>query len=668
MSDKEHISGQEVQTLREKLENLMESRNYRAAAGVLAKLEKRGATGWPWLRSALIVAAALGDVQALRYVLKRMKSDRSALISAVKTALAEAVREKQPEASRILSDFLWRSRPANVRYRIIKMLDVLSRQRVEGPEVRELFSSPLPLKDVPGEVIRSLVLALQDAGFSEDARRMHNYLVRREPLHDEEAREDAAGLAYNLKDYSLVLSLLEPASSLKHRYICSLACGRLLKWQRLRKIRLRQAELSSMLDSHPDWIPSMLFDLNLLPGYTDFDKQALARRASSLIRAERKGFHKRPLERSKKLRIGYLSGDFKRHPCNFLACPVFEKHDRSGFYLCAFDNSLDDGSEERSRILSAFDEAVRVRHLSDKDLAGLIEQKGIDILVDMSGRTTDNRSSVLAWRPAPVQATWLGFPGGLGGGIADYLVADQVTVPGEQEGAFDEAVVRLPVCYIPGGELPSFTETPTRSEHGLPGGCLVFACFNQHGKISEAAFNRWCLILKSSAGSILWLSSGPDEVQEQLRKQASVRGIDPARIIFAPRLPREAHLQRTACADLALDCHPYNMHATAVDALAAGVPFLTFLGRTMAGRVSASLLRTAGLEDCVCSSPGEYVRRMICLAENAEERKSLRQRFEAACIQSRLFDPAAFARDLEAAYDRIYENWRSGRSPAPVRL
>jgi predicted O-linked N-acetylglucosamine transferase (SPINDLY family) len=368
------------------------------------------------------------------------------------------------------------------------------------------------------------------------------------------------------------------------------------------------------------------------------------------------------------LRLGYLSGDYKKHPIACLLSPVLEAHDKNCFELVAFDNSRSDGSAERTRILAAFDEVIPVRKMSDEELARTVVQARIDLLIDLSGRTTDSRSEVLAYRPAPVQITWLGFPGGLGGDLADYLIADAITVPIGSERDFDEALIRLPVCYLPCGDKPSSGEPPSRALQGLPGAGLVFACFNQHAKITAETFDRWCELLRRTPGSVLWLKGESKANNKRLQELASERGVAPARVLISSRETRNRHIQRLACADLILDCHPYTMHTTAVDALAAGVPYLTFTGETLASRVSSSLLHTAGLGDCVCRDADHYLERMLALAGNTAELGLLRQRFRAARTESRLFDSQAFARDLESACEQAFERWFKGQAPAAITI
>lgn len=657
-----------IQALRERMTDCYGQEAYSKAAHYMHRLEVLGDRSKGWWMYALMLAGALGDASIVETSIRVLARDRKTLIRALKAAWSKAVSEHHLDLAKELSHRLLQFAPNDTDFRVLNLLEALNSDTLSHDTLKRLTSKPLPLGSLDPELLRTLIGALKRAGFTDDASRMLDYLITRHSPVEPAVCEQTALLAYNLKRYTVAMSLTADRPELRLRHIRSLACLQALAWDDLQQTQLSRAELHTLLEEDPDWQPAMLFHALMLPGYTNADHSALARRATSWMQAGGLTPYVRPEKRPTRLRIGYLSGDFKKHPCNQLACPVLEAHDTSRFEIIAFDNSRDDESAERHRILAAFNEVVGARNLPIDSLARAIREAGIDILVDMSGHTGDSRVAVLAHRPAPVQITWLGFPGSLGGTLADYLVTDTHCVPDGMEEDFDESLIFLPVTYLPGGEYLPALSTVTRQSQGLPEQALIFACFNQFSKISNETFDCWIEILQAVPGSILWLLEGDELGRERLQSAASQRGLDPSRLFWAERIEHALHVQRIACADLILDSHPYTMHVTAIDALAAGVPFLTFFGATKASRVSASLLHTAGLGDCVCANAEEYVRRVVALAENTSERLQLRVRFQAARVESPLFDSSSFARLLERAYDTAYERWLAGEAPSNMYL
>jgi len=662
------MNSESIQALRDRVTDCYGQGAYRKAAHYMHRLEVLGDRSKGWWTYALMLAGALGDASIIDTSIRVLARDRKTLIRALKSAWSKAVSEHHLDLAKELSHRLLDFAPNDTDFRILNLLEALNSDSLSETSLKRLTSKPLPLASIDPELLRTLIGALKRAGFTDDASRMLDYLITKHPPVEPAVCEQTAQLAYSLKRYTVAMSLTADRPELRLRHIRGLACLQALAWDDLQKTQLSRAELHTLLEEDPDWQPSMLFHTLMLPGYTNADHSALARRAISWMQAGVVPSHVRPEKRPARLRIGYLSGDFKKHPCNQLACPVLEAHDQSRFEIIAFDNSRDDESPERQRILAAFNAVVVARNLSIESLAQAIREAGIDILVDMSGHTGDSRLAVLAHRPAPVQITWLGFPGSIGGTLADYLVTDTICVPDGMEEDFDEALIRLPVADRPGGEFPLNIMPPDRNSQGLPDDALVLACFNQQAKISFDSFQRWCQILRVVSNSVLWLVIQGDDVRERLRSVLTEQGVDPNRLYWAPRCQHVQHVQRIACADLILDSHPYGMHTTAVDAIAAGVPFLTFYGETLAGRVSSSLLHTAHLDDCVCADAEDYVERMVMLAENTTARTMLRERFYAARTDSPIFDNKSFARHLEKAYNVAYERWLAGEKPANITI
>ncbi|HZT52290.1 MAG TPA: tetratricopeptide repeat protein [Stellaceae bacterium] len=366
-----------------------------------------------------------------------------------------------------------------------------------------------------------------------------------------------------------------------------------------------------------------------------------------------------------RLRIGYLSADLRQHPVAAQIAEVIERHDRARFEVIAYALCADDGSDLRKRLERGFDRFADLSLLPHAAAAERIRDDGIDILVDLMGYTGAARPAILAWRPAPVQASFLGFPGTMGAPFIDYIVADPVTAPAEHQRHFDERIVHLPECSMPNdSQRPIAAETPSRAACGLPERGFVFCCFNNPYKLTPAFFDIWMGLLRAVPESVLWLSVGAALAQDNLRREAAARGVAPERIVFAARVPGLAdHLARHRCADLFLDTLPYNAHSTACDALWAGLPVVTCLGESLAGRVAASLLGAIGLSDLVTHSPEAYAALALALATDPVRLEDARRRLGANRRVAPLFDTARFTRHLEAAYARMWEIHAAGGPP-----
>lgn len=363
------------------------------------------------------------------------------------------------------------------------------------------------------------------------------------------------------------------------------------------------------------------------------------------------------------LRIGYLSDDFHAHAIAYLMTEVIERHDRGRFEIIAYDHSPPSDSPYRKRLEQAFDHVVRIESLSDADAAQRMVEDGINIAVDLKGWTLNTRSQILAHRPAPLQVQWLGYPGTLGASWIDYVIADPWLVRRDDEAGYREKVVRLPDSYQPNDRRKEIGPTPVRARLGLPEKALVFCCFNQTYKITPRVFDAWMALLKEIEGSVLWLLEDNDAVPEALRRHAAERGVDPSRLVFAPKCSLSEHLGRLRQADLALDCFPYTSHTTGSDALWAGVPLLALNGDTFAARVSGSLLRAVGLPELVTQSLEDYLALAIRLARQPGLLGAYRSRLAENRMTAPLFDSVRFTRNIEAAYRAIWQRHRAGLPP-----
>jgi predicted O-linked N-acetylglucosamine transferase (SPINDLY family) len=355
-----------------------------------------------------------------------------------------------------------------------------------------------------------------------------------------------------------------------------------------------------------------------------------------------------------KIRLGYLSADFRQHPTSQLIAELIERHDRRRFDIIGYSFGPDDGSAMRRRMARAFDRFVDLRSLSHTDAAQQIRHDGIDIAIDLMGYTRDARPKILACRPAPVQVNFLGYPGTMGADFIDYVIADPICIPPGDEAFFSEKVVRLPDCYQPNDRQRQIAEqSPSRQDCGLPERSFVFCCFNNSFKITPTLFALWMRLLHKVPDSVLWLLEANPTMADNLRREAVAAGIGPDRLIFAQRLPLPGHLARHRSADLFLDTLPYNAHTTASDALWAGLPVLTCRGETFAGRVAASLLTAVGLKDLVTSSLDEYQTLALALAAEPARLASFKQTLSANRATAPLFDSERFARSLETAFEQM---------------
>jgi predicted O-linked N-acetylglucosamine transferase (SPINDLY family) len=393
-----------------------------------------------------------------------------------------------------------------------------------------------------------------------------------------------------------------------------------------------------------------------------------ARRFARLAAADRGrlGF-KFSRARKARLRIGYLSSDLQAHATAYLMAELFELHDRGRFEVIAYSYAPDDGSAMRARLLRAFDRFADIAALSHADAARAIHGDGVDILVDLKGYTANARTEILALRPAPIQVSFVGYPGTMGD-FADYLVGDRVVTPPAHAAGYSEKIVRLPGCYLPNDRKRAVGETPSRRDLGLPVGAGVFFCFNQPYKILPDTFSAWMRILDAAPRSVLWLLDWNPEATRNLQREAASRGVDPARLIFAPLLAQREHLGRTAAADLLLDTLPYNAHTVASDALWCGVPVLTCPGETFASRVAASQLTAAGMPEMIMPSMAEYEARAVRLAREPAELAALRRKLAHQRDGCALFDTPAFVRSLERGFTRMWDDYAAGRPLSDIDL
>ncbi|RTL43960.1 MAG: glycosyltransferase family 41 protein [Burkholderiales bacterium] len=368
-----------------------------------------------------------------------------------------------------------------------------------------------------------------------------------------------------------------------------------------------------------------------------------------------------------RIRVAYLSRDFRAHPVSFLMAEVIELHDRSRFEVIALSYGPATDDPLRARLRAAFDDFIDVESLSDAQVADLARARGVDVLVDLTGLTDGARTGILAWRPAPVQMLYLGTLGTSGSPVFDYLLADAITVPPETRAAHDECIVWLPSYQANDRRRPRPSTRAGRIALGLPVEAMVYCCFNNPCKITPEQFASWAEILHGVPGSVLWVLDEDPQAAAHLRGHAEAAGLAPGRLVLARRMPREHYLAALAEADLFLDTLPYNAGTTASDALWMGLPVLSLPGRAFAARVAASLLHAAGLPELIATDRADYVRRAVQLGRDAQARAALRKRL-AGVDQSLLFDTPRFTRHLEQAYALAHARRLAGQPPADLSV
>jgi predicted O-linked N-acetylglucosamine transferase (SPINDLY family) len=369
--------------------------------------------------------------------------------------------------------------------------------------------------------------------------------------------------------------------------------------------------------------------------------------------------------RKAKIRIGYFSSDFRNHAASYLTAEIFELHDKNTFEIIAFSFGADDNSPIRLRLQGAFNQFIDVSYLSDKKVAQLSREMSIDIAVDLGGYTANSRTGIFAYRAAPIQVNWLGYPGTIGANFIDYIIADKTIIPESYRVFYTEKVAYLPHTYlVDDSKRIASSRVFTKKECGLPENAFIFCCFNNDYKFNPQILDCWSRILNAVEDSVLWISENNEMFKTNILIEFQKREIDPKRIIFAKRIESMAdHLARYALADIFLDTHPYNAHTTAVDSLKAGIPVLTLIGQSFASRVAASLLRAIELPELITNTQAEYEKLAIELAKNPQKLAEIKKRLAEKRLTTPLFDVTLFTKNLEAAYIKMYEQYQAGLEP-----
>lgn len=369
-----------------------------------------------------------------------------------------------------------------------------------------------------------------------------------------------------------------------------------------------------------------------------------------------------------KIRLGYFSSDFQMHPVSFLTAGMFEAHDRLRFEVIGFNLHEPTNDDMERRLADAFDELLNVSTTDSETAIRLIQQKELDIAINLNGYTKNSRTEFFCRRVAPIQVNYLGFPGTMGAGFMDYIIGDEILIPEDCRKDYSEKVVYLPNSFQANDSKRQIAPPFSRKEVGLPDEGFVFCCFNNSYKLTPELYDVWLGLLGKVDGSVLWLVKGSGGQALRLKARAAALGISEDRIIFAERMPYAKHLARYQLADLALDTVPFGGGTTTSDSLWAGVPVLTCIGESFAGRMSASLLHAVGLPELVTRTIGEYESLAFDLASNAQRLSELRAKLARHRETFPLFDTALFTSHIEAAYTKMCEmNW-AGMMPDHIRV
>ena len=367
-----------------------------------------------------------------------------------------------------------------------------------------------------------------------------------------------------------------------------------------------------------------------------------------------------------RIRVGYLSADFHQHATAVLMTELLERRDTERFEVFLYSHGPADDTELCRRVRAACEHFVDVSEMGNRAVALRMREDGIDIAIDLKGHTRDSRMDLLAYRPAPVQASYLGYPASSGAAFIDYFIGDRITTPLSHAANYSEHIAQLSGCYQPNDAARALPPQPPRSELGLPEDAVVLCCFNQTYKLSPHMLDLWARILAGAPRTVLWMLAWNPHARENLLRELAARGVPAGRVVFAPKLGLAGHIARLRAADLFLDTWPCNAHTTASEALWAGVPVLTVPGPTFASRVAASLVHACGLPDLACPDEAAYVALATALANEPATLQGLRAHLEAHRMSLPLFDTARFTRDLEALLMRLHERHLAGLPPAAL--
>jgi len=371
-------------------------------------------------------------------------------------------------------------------------------------------------------------------------------------------------------------------------------------------------------------------------------------------------------KKNEKIRLGYFSADFRNHAVSHLMAGVLECHDKEKFELVAFSMGSNESDDMRERLKASFDQFIDVSSKSDLEVAQLARNLNIDIAIDLGGLTQNSRPKIFAYRAAPIQVGYIGYLGTMASYYFDYIIADETIIPPELRDAYTEKIIYLPSYQANDPKRKIAERVFTRQEFGIPSYSFIYCCFNNNYKFTPSIVDSWAKILLQVDDSVMLLHAENETVKRNLLAEFEARGIGATRIFFAERLPLAEYLARYRIADLFLDTSPYNAGTTASDALWAGLPVITFLGETFSARMGGSLLNAIGLPELVCHSQNEYEDLAIDLGKNREKLEEMKEKLAKNRLTMPLFDTTLFTRNLEVAYEKVYERYQNDLSPIHI--
>lgn len=551
-------------------------------------------------------------------------------------------------------------------------------ERGRRVEAAEAWRRALEIQPAMVEAELALALDRRAAGDAGEAVAMLERAIARRPQQPE-LHYNLGVTYYHARQPAMAMAALDRALKLRPRYgraavqaaqVAQSVCD----WDTLERLMpLLRGEVEKALGGGPCLIsPFFSLSLPLSEAERLAIARAKAREVETRVAADRAaaGFERDwPREAADApIRVGYLCSDFRDHPTSHLMASLFALHDRRAVHVTAYSYGPDDGSAFRERVRAGSDAFVDLAGTSHVEAARRIAADRTEILVDVNGYITHSRPEIAAMRPAPVQATYLAFPGTTGAAFFGYALTDAVVTPPNSDAFYAEALVRLPHSYQVNDRDQAIGAATTRAAEGLPATGFVFCCFCLGFKIERPVFEAWIRLLRAVPDSVLWLYADTPEAEANLRRHAEAAGLAPARLVFATRKPKPAHLARLALADLFLDTGTYGAHTTASDALWAGVPVATRLGDGFAGRVGASLLQAVGLPELIARDLAGYEALALHLAREPEALTKLRRTLAGNRLAMPLFDTRLFARGLEEAFRRMAARHRQGQEPVAIDL
>jgi predicted O-linked N-acetylglucosamine transferase (SPINDLY family) len=547
------------------------------------------------------------------------------------------------------------------------------KELVRYDEALSHYDQAIKLKPDYVEAYNNKGNTLQNLKRHDEAISYYDHAIKLKPDYVE-AYLNKGNTLQDLKRYDEALSYYDHAIKLKPDYQYLL--GKLLHVKMLmcnwKNFKTYVTSLSLQINENKKSSPCF-------PVLALIDSSSIQRKSSEILVNDNYPFNSSlgPIFKSghrDKIKIGYYSSDFNEHPVAYLLAELLELHDKNQFELFGFYFGPTDSSAIHKRVSSSFNQFIDVGLKTDKDIALMSREMGIDIAINLNGFTALARPNIFSFRAAPIQVNYLGYPSTIGAEYMDYIIADRIIIPTESQKYYSEKVVYLPNSYQVNDRKNDIANNIfnknmfTKKELNLPEKGFVFCCFNNSYKITPSTFDGWMRILKAVKGSVLWLLEDSPVATLNLLKEAEARGLNPDRLVFAKRMNLTEHLARHKVADLFLDTLPYNAHTTASDALWAGLPVLTCKGESFASRVAASLLNAIELPELITTTQEQYETTAIDLANNPEKLKAIKHKLESNRSTTALFDTPLYNKHIQAAYRQMYERYQADLPPNNIYI